>query len=697
METKKFDLEEVNYLKKVTDAINKKIDDISLHLSGSKKDLSEYKRYIWDNIYEMDMVEKAANADIVMGQENNIALSTKELDSLQRLVLSPYFGRIDFTYDDDTEDMAEKFYIGIRGFTPKGEVEQWIYDWRAPISSMFYDCEEGEASYVAPQGTFTGVIRKKRQYKIENGKIVFILDSSLKIDDEILQEALSHSTDNKMKTIVSTIQKEQNKIIRDTANDILVVQGVAGSGKTSIALHRIAYILYAFRDKIKSNEMLVVSPNHIFSDYISNVLPELGETNITEMKIDDLVRKELKDVCKTENKFAAIENTILNADDENMKIIPFKASMKFYEYMKSFFDKFIENYMIFQDVKVGSVTIPSDFIKKVYCREYSKKMPYFKRFVDIVDRFFDEVHLDNGGNVSARTKGVFVEELKKHCLRKNSVFEIYLGFLSDLSKTVGLNLNCGERKNVHYEDAFPLVYFKFELAGYSAFNNIKHVVIDEMQDYSRIQFEILKHIFPCKMTILGDVNQVMIPTNENVVDVLGEVFDSAAIIRINKTYRSTAEITRFASRIIGLDDIVIFERHGNEPQIEKKKSEAEEIDSMTTIIKQQQDNGMKHIAVICKTEKEAKKVHTKLQKTYGKDIALFTMDSSHFDGGVVVITSYLAKGLEFDTVLIPNVDDKNYTSDIDRQILYISCTRALHQLYIFYTKKCSRLLNFTAK
>lgn len=692
--TKAFDAEEVKHLQDVTDAINEKMDELSSQLEGNKNDLSEYKRYVWDNIYEMDMVEKAANADIVMWQEGSIARSEQELDSLRRLVVSPYFGRIDFTYDDDPEDMAENFYIGIRGFTPKGEIEQWIYDWRAPVSSMFYDCEEGPASYEAPQGTFEGIVRKKRQYKIEDGKFVFILDSSLKIDDEVLQEALSHSTDSKMKTIVSTIQKEQNKIIRNTADGILVVQGVAGSGKTSIALHRIAYILYAFRKEIKSNQVLVVSPNHIFSDYISNVLPELGETNIAEMKIDDLVHEELKNICKTEDKFVALENEILHPDEQKRNIVHFKSSMDFFHRIQSFFESFIDNYLVFKDVSVGGTTIPAAFIKKIFCREYPTKMPYFRRFEDIVERFFDEVPMDADKTVGKRDKNAFVEELKKQCLKKSSIFDIYSDFLTETSKEIGLDLSCGDKRKVHYEDAFPLVYFKFELAGYSAFNNIKHVVIDEMQDYSRIQFEILKHIFPCKMTILGDINQVMIPANENVLDVLGDVFEDASIIKINKTYRSTAEITRFASKIIGLDDIVVFERHGENPSIEQAKSVTQEIQEMADAIKQQQSRGRKHVAVICKTEKEAKKVHAKLQEVYGEEIALFTTDSARFDGGIVVIPSYLAKGLEFDAVLIPDVNSDNYATDIDKQILYVSCTRALHELCLFYTKDRSSLLNF---
>ena len=691
-----FDVEEIQYLDKVVKSITESIEILSNQLAASEKELAEQKRYIWDNIYEMDMVEKASNVDIVVGQEGGIQNKIDEIRSLKKLVKSPYFGRIDFSYDDDTEEMAEKFYIGIRGFSSEDEYEQMVYDWRAPISSMFYDYEEGPASYKAPMGTFEGIIRKKRQYKIENGKLVFILNSSLKIDDEILQEALSHSTDNKMKNIVSTIQKEQNSIIRNDGANVLVVQGVAGSGKTSIALHRIAYILYTFKDKMNSSEMLVVSPNRIFSDYISNVLPELGETNIKEMSLEHLLSNELKGICSVEDRFDSLETIISagNRETERNLCIEYKSSMDFYRDIQVFFDNFIERYVIFCDVKVGDATIQAATLKRMYTTGYISKLPYFSRFKEITDKLVEEMELGTGETLSAKKKNDILNEIMGKCLRKNSVYQIYKDFLNDLSRDKNLPLELIGKTEINYEDAFPLVFFKFKLIGYTAFHNIKHVVIDEMQDYNRIQFEILKAVFPCKMTILGDINQVLVPRKETVLDVLENVFDDAQIIKVNKTYRSTAEITNFASEIIGLKDVVVFDRHGMEPQVKSCVNNNGEIQSICEILQESLKDGFKNIAVICKDEKEAKDLYAMLINIDAPNISLCTKESVRFDGGIVILTTYLAKGLEFDVVIVPNVDDENYVSDIYRQLLYVSCTRALHKLYLLHTKNKTKFLNF---
>lgn len=692
----KFDEEETKYLNRVNSEIDKKIEELSKRLHGRKQELTDHKHYIWDNIYEMDMAEKAANVNSLVGQEANISQIEFERNSLLRLRKSPYFGRIDFLYEGDPVDLIEKFYIGIRGFSCDKTIEQLVYDWRAPVSSMFYDCEEGDASYVAPQGVFKGKIRKKRQYKIENGEFVFILESSLKIDDEILQEVLSQSTDNKMKNIVSTIQREQNQIIRNTAANFLIIQGVAGSGKTSIALHRIAYLLYVYRDQIKSNQMLVISPNHVFSDYISNVLPELGETNLTEMTLDDVLRVELKNICNVEGRFESIEEEIIDSVNfkERKEGIEYKSSREFYDYMNEFLGQFIERYIVFKDFKMGEIVITKEFLKESYSGRYIGKLPYFKRFKEIAEKVAEDIEDRTGKAVSLGTVSKLEKELKTQCLTQNSVYVIYSDFLSYVSKKTGRILSAGNKKSLYYEDAFPLLYFKLELMGYTVFHRIKHVVIDEMQDYTQVQFEILKHIFPCKMTFLGDINQIFSYGNRSAIDVLKQVFSSAQIIEINKTYRSTIEITEFANKIIHLEGVDAFERHGTAPSVQKCQNESDEVKKMSEDIEALINDGMKHIAIICKSEKEAKNMHAKITKASNRDIKLYTKESVKFEGDVIILASYLAKGLEFDAVLIPNVDKNNYSSDLEKQILYIASTRALHRLCLYYIKDKTKLLSF---
>ena len=497
-----------------------------------------------------------------------------------------------------------------------------------------------------------------------------------------------------MRNIVSTIQREQNKIIRNLDDKVLVIQGVAGSGKTSIALHRIAYILYAFRDKIRSNEMLVLSPNKIFSDYISNVLPELGEANIREMNFDDLIRVELQNICKVEHRFDFIEYLIGVGDDVTARktAVEYKSGVDFFYAMLNFLDGFAEKYVRFVDVNVEGLTVPADYIQKYFLKEYThEKVPYFNRFNNIAS-FADSVEIKFGKVLGARIRAKLVGELKVNCLLKDSILEIYNDFLNELSASLGINLFDGNKSRLNYEDAFPLVYFKFELTGYSAFDRIKHVIVDEMQDYTDVQFEILKKIFPCNMTILGDINQVPIARDLSVLEMLSRVFDGAKLIRINNTYRSTAEITNFADKIIGLKDIVIFDRHGDEPEIKKCDSPSKEIAAIKNIVEQSIADGAKNLAIICKTEREAKRFYDKLIETYSENITLFNRDGTKFVGGLTVVPSYLAKGLEFDAVIIPEASDKNYCSQTDKQILYISCTRALHKLYLTYVGTLSRFL-----
>ena len=688
----KFEEYEISYLDDVKSSIKEAIEEIDSTLLHNNDILNEQKRYIWDNIYEMDTVEKASNVDIIVEQEGNIYRGEQEKFSLLRLLQSPYFGRIDFSYDDDPPEDAERFYIGIRGFTPKDGFEPMVYDWRAPISSMFYDSDEGPASYKAPQGVFDGIIRKKRQYKIENGTLKYIVDSSLKIDDDILQETLSHSTDNKMKNIVSTIQREQNEIIRDNTSDVLIVQGCAGSGKTSIALHRLAYILYAFRDEIKSNEMLVVSPNHVFSDYISNVLPELGETNINEMSFDDMIREELKNIGKVEDRLNSIEKIINNVDENSdfIKNHHYKNSARFLEAMVDFITNFGEKYISFNSISSDGLEIDSNYIKNNYNREYIKKLPIFSRFDEIVNLFIEEKEIEHGTKISNKTIKNLKDLIKNACINKTDVVEIYNDFISSHNSLCDFNLETVSKKEISYEDALPLIYMKFELVGYTAFHRIKHVVVDEMQDYSQVHFEILKRIFPCKMTILGDINQVIEKRSKNVLDDLKTVFKDGKIITINKTYRSTVEITNFANSIIGLKSVIPFERHGDSPKVCLAKDFSDEYTMIVNKIAELKATGKNNIAIICKNEKHAKKLFDDI---HSKDkIILFTKDATHFEGGTVIITSYLAKGLEFDSVIIPDVSEDMYNTPIDAQILYIASSRALHNLSLYYTGNKSNLI-----
>ena len=689
------DNEELAYLAQVEKAAQQRITQLSGKLTNYNKNIEEHKQYIWENIYEMDSVEKAANVSILSDQENTMQQALTERNSLMRFIKSPYFGRIDFSYGEDSADLAETFYIGIRGFTDDA-CDILVYDWRAPVSGMFYNYDEGPASYEAPRGKIDGILRQKKQYKIEDGKLLFQIRSSLKIDDELLQSILSRSSDVKMRNIVSTIQRDQNQIIRDDKYPIMVVQGVAGSGKTSVALHRIAYILYSFRNSITSDEILIVSPNHLFSEYISNILPELGEARIKEMSFYDLARSELKAIGTVESLTSTGERIINDKDDKSAAALDFKLSAAFFAEMTKFLDSFIDNYVKFEDVTAEGLTIKSDYIKIRFSKDFFVNVPCLMRFEKIVERFADDIELSKKVRVGVRSRRILLEALKKQCLKTDDILEIYNDFLKNLSEKTGLDLGVAVRKNLKFEDALPLVYFKFELLSPTAFDGIKHVVIDEMQDYSYVHFAILKRIFHCRMTILGDMNQVLRRRESSVLEVLKSVFEDAHIIEMHKTYRSTWEITAFASRLIGLENIEIFNRHGEKPQVFSCANSAAEVECIEKICRTKNRANVENTAIICKCADEANALYEKLNGRI-ENLKLCVKETSNFESGVTIITPYLAKGLEFDTVIIPEVDEKNYADEVEQQILYISCTRALHQLYLLHTGELSHLVTQKAK
>lgn len=699
MENELIRQEEVNYLNRVIKFINETISNINQNLDKKYKTIQTSKKYMWENFYEMDSAEFASNNQAINMEFDIVKFDINKKRLLLKMLDTTYFGRIDFLYDGDAPEDIETYYIGIGGFTPENSFQPLVYDWRAPISSMYYDYDKGPASFIAPVGKLSGKITKKRQYKIKNGKLEYFLDTDITIDDEILQQELRHNSDNKMKNIVSTIQREQNSIIRNNSAQVMIVQGIAGSGKTSIALHRIAYILYNNRDKINSNNILIISPNHVFSDYISNVLPELGEENINEMSFEDLVKNELKDVCKFESKMEQVE-FLLNKENftsNRKKSIDYKSSKKFFELMLEFISEFEKNYITFTDCSFKNFFISKEDIKDYFLHKYANK-PIINRFDWIADLVSDKYESNKNTNVNKQTRKELANEMKKMC-KKTDIVEIYTDFIKWCSsKNSLISEKTYNKAYMYQEDVFPLIYFKYSLLGYKTFPNIKHLVIDEMQDYSQIHFEILNKIFNCKMTILGDIYQVLEQKDFTVLDTLKLIFKNNELIEMNKTYRSTYEISSFCINIINQKGVIPFNRHGAQPVLENCKNNSELIDSISHKIDSLNNkNIFNTIAVICKTDNEASYIYKHLIKVSNNKISIFDKNSTEFISGIIVITSYLAKGLEFDAVIIPNVDCNNYSTSIDKQVLYISCTRALHELYLYYSGERTPFLCFMDK
>lgn len=649
----------------------------------------------------------------------------KNLKLLDKMADSPYFGRFDFV--ESSSDFLEKIYIGLRTLRDPDTFDIIVYDWRAPISSVFYRFEKGRAFYEAPDGIIEGNVVLKRQYKIENQKLKYYFDCNVVIDDEILKEALGRNSTAKMRTIVETIQKEQDKIIRDVDGDVLVVQGVAGSGKTSIALHRIAYLLYFKRDKnLKKDDILIISPNKIFSQYIKNVLPELGEENVNEIIFEDFVKNSIGDVVLVEERSDYVERLSSCEDKVMLDSAKLKNSSEFIVILNRLLSYYVRNMIEFKDVYYdGKVLYNRHDLKNEFLNDKMNR-PMRKRLKRLEMKIFDKIHSFRKERLSKIER--FVEDHKGHefeikaysrllsikemrTIKKQitsftdvNFLDIYKLLFSDkdLFKRLssGLNLNLSEDffkiaeltcKNiddgkVYYEDIGPLLYLKYKVEGVTAYKKIKHVVIDEAQDYSQIFYEIFKLIFrDAKFTVLGDVNQTLDRgIDEAFYDLIEEVFAGRKIKKffVENSYRSTYEINEFS---VGLlkhpPKITPFERHGDKPQLVSRGSFEEICKNIVDDASDLFMAGYKTIGVIAKTKDEANKAYS-IMKNFVNAKLLNSKDDEMIEG-INIITPYQAKGLEFDVVFVFNASCENYKTEYDRNLLYIACTRALHRLIIY--------------
>ncbi len=681
---KKEELEHLDYIQGV---ISKQLDEVENSLEKAKEGIIEQKRYLWENIYELDPEEIASNRLSISEEHDSYEMRDNKRRLLMKQKENPYFGRIDFVYEG--EDEAEILYIGLGGLQEKGNISNLIYDWRAPISSMYYDFDTGKAFYEAPMGMIDGEITQKRQLKIRKGVLEYAIQSNFNIDDEILQKELSGNGSTKMRNIVATIQKEQNSIVRDQLSNIMVVQGVAGSGKTSIALHRIAFLLYQNRNNLKSSEVLIISPNTIFSDYISNVLPELGEQNITEVSFDEIAEHEMKGISKYEKKYKQMEYVInCQEDDERLKSIRLKSGVAFLNELKEFAKELEDTLFEFSAYSLNGESIEEAWIKGLYSGVMLAKYPVFVRLDHIADRIADMYESNHGAVVSISSRNEIKKNLKDMA-KTNNIMELYEQFITKVrSKYPECQaFSLSSNNNVQYEDVFPIIFLKFLLFGNerSYFERMKHVIVDEMQDYSMVQYEILNNLFKCKMTILGDINQVVDRNNATLIDNLEEIFgEKATLVEMMKSYRSTFEISEFCRKMCSLSDAESFERHGEIPSIEQYDNYNSMINSIQNKIDGVDLSATTTMVVICKTASAADKLYVALDDEHRAKCYLMNDENSNFHEGIIVTNSYLVKGLEFDYVIVPSVTVEEYNSERDRQILYIAGTRALHKLDVMY-------------
>lgn len=670
--------QEKEYLKQIISFLKKVIGNTDASVKDHVDTLAEYKDYIWSN-KDIDPHEIRSMRESIL---NHFALGESVINKHKRLtkiLAIPYFGRIDFLEKKENSKVMP-IYIGIHTFYDPESRATLIHDWRAPVSSMFYDHELGEAGYRSPSGEIKGVISLKRQYRIRGGKMEFMIESALTVHDDILQKELSSNADDKMKNIVATIQREQNQIIRNEDIRTLIIQGVAGSGKTSIALHRIAYLLYTFRDSISSKDILIISPNKVFSDYISNVLPELGEETVPETSMEQILSGVLEHKYKYQTYFGLVNELLEKPSSSLIDRIAYKASFGFISELDKFILHIENTYFKAADVKLTKyITIPAPFIEEQYLR--FNRYPIRRRFDAMADYMLDMLKIQYTFTVTTTGRNLLKKEIRLMFAGNNDI-QVYKDFFKWTNNPGMFKMRKGH--TLEYSDLAPLAYLHLALEenGNQPFR-VKHLLIDEMQDYSPIQYKVIQKLFPCRKTVLGDAGQSVNPYGSSTAETIQKSLTASEIMKLCKSYRSTFEITDFAQKIHPNAELEPVARHGEKPQILQFGSAVEELSGIMGLISTYRKSGYKSLGIICKTEQQARKMADML-KSYANDISFLSSQSSAFVQGIVITSAHMAKGLEFNEVIIPQTDERNYRSEIDKSMLYVAVTRAMHRLTLTF-------------
>ena len=668
------------YLSFVLEKLQARLAEISQSLLDGQKEIENMHDYYWQNYTEMDQYgyEDYDNQQALLHQVNANQEQLLLRSRFRKMLDSPFFGRVDFRYDGDDE--PEIFYIGIGNFAERPGELPLIYDWRSPVSGLFYDFDRGPASYLAPGGEMTGEICSKWQYKIRDGKMIYGFESDVKIDDDILKAELGSNGEVQLKNIIRTIQKEQNAIIRNTKDRILVIQGAAGSGKTSVALHRIAYLLYHDRQNLKSSNILILSPNGVFSDYISHILPELGEENIQEMSFDLFAYRKLQDTAADcEDRCDQIEREM--RDPKAAERFALKQSQAFVDQMEGFALELEDELMNFSDVSYKSFVKSESEIITLFYDKFAD-IPLLSRMDAVA-----EIETLLNRDLPEEERIPLIEKFQK-MYETMDFYVLYNRFLKKEGYQT-LPRRPLEKRKLRYEDVYPVLYLKYRLSRQAERSNIKHLVIDEMQDYSRLQYLIIRRMFSCKMTILGDRAQTMADQQQDVLQFLPGIFGKdLRRIEMRKSYRNTVEIASYAANLIGVTDLELFERHGM-PVLERDVTDLEAAlrEAVDTLFPDEKT--YETAAVIVPDEKTAERAYLILREILAekdfdceKRLSWLNRDSSSFKKGLTVTTFYLAKGLEFDQVF--SIFPKDEKREMMMQAQYIAATRALHELRVYH-------------
>lgn len=663
--------EEKSYLLNVQNEIDRTKADNQKLYKQNLKTISNFKKYFVDNYYDIkvdgdELAEINLQIENFEQQNNNIQ---KLVSRLTKQKKNPYFGRFDFKTADD--DQARQYYIGL-GFLQDNENKNLVYDWRSDICSLYYEDKLGKNSYTCPDGKIDGNVSLKRQYKIEDGKLNYYIDSNMIIDDDILMEQLSKNASSKMHEIASTIQKEQNILIRNEKFENTIVQGVAGSGKTSIAMHRVSYLLFKYRKQLKSEDILVLSPSELFADYIDEVLPALGEEKTFTTTFSNMAKRLLG--LDFETRETMLERVIGKQQQADFENIAIKSSFEFLEDLKNFLNNDICKLFVPKTMTFGDVVITKDELADLFFNRM-KTLPIYKR-IDVLAE-----------NIADRFK---IEQSKHEDLVKRAKKLLYNKLITtDLLKIYNLflqSVDLEEIDKIGAYDVAPILLIKENLFSLKDNFDAKYVIIDEMQDYTPCHFYLFDKIWHCAKLYLGDIYQSIDKTLS--ADYLKQLAKQtkSKLKYLNKSYRSTLQISLFAQKILGKHIANNVNRNGDEVECHKVKDCAKDIEK---ILEQLSDKSQS-VAIICKTIDEIKLLQK--QSSILKKFKVLNEIGSLTKAKNVITTPAKAKGVEFDCVIVPFTNDTNYHNELDKNLLYVSATRALHKLYFVADKKPSRFL-----
>ncbi len=730
-------------------------------ITATEENKNIHREEIKDAFVNLDYLDSSQSYISILVNAKLLEDLERNYESLVRYRRKPYFARIDFKQEG--HEKKDKLYIGkMTLYKPEWEVPM-IIDWRSPVASVYYEGRLGELSYKTQTETVRGELSLKRQYTINDGQLTGIMDIDITATDTFLQASLEANADNRLKDIVSTIQSEQNAIIRADIERPLVVQGVAGSGKTTIALHRIAYLIYTYSNSFDPENFMIIAPNRLFLNYISEVLPELGVDKVKQTTFIDYILELIGNKYKLidpSNKLISIINDNSHTSDVIKKISAFKGSLSYKAVIDNYIKKLEYSFVPEEDFALGDITIMSSReIKKAFIKDY-QSLPLYQRIVEVKKSLTNRLNI-NKKNILSEIEDHYDKKIENirhfeaeseerrqklialidkrdkeiHDIKKSTkslvagyiekfpkadlffyykdiianeavLEECSLGKISnDFIKAVcTYSAEILESKHIEFEDLAALAYLKYRVFGFDKKIDIKYVVIDEAQDFSHFQFYALKKIFNTELfTILGDLSQGIHSYRaiKNWDTVLNKIFnkDKSQYLTLEQSYRTTIEIMELANKVISkapVEGLILAKpvvRHGEQPEVRNLKTSEEIISAVESKVREYKKDGFHSIAIIGKTLKECNKIYKSIIKKTDFNIKLLDEKDSIYSSDVVVVPSYLAKGLEFDAVIIINLDEAYTKDELDLKLLYVAMTRALHRMSIYYKDTTIQVLD----